>query len=67
MKNRNRDHDGVIELRRAPGVCCPDASCDNVIFHPDIDYQLTECKGCGKSCLDCPHHPKRVKFQKVSQ
>lgn len=36
------------ELRRSPGTCCPEPSCDYVGF----DY--TVCNGCGKSCEGCP-------------
>jgi hypothetical protein len=35
----------VIELRRAPGVCCPEPSCD---------YRKGEaCEMCGHRCDEC--------------
>jgi hypothetical protein len=37
--------DAWIELRRAPGVCCPDPSCD---------YRTGEaCGMCGHRCDEC--------------
>ena len=39
--------DGVIELKRAPGICCPELYCDYVGF----DYSV--CNGCGAVCKEC--------------
>jgi hypothetical protein len=37
--------DAWIELRRAPGVCCPEPSCD---------YRKGEaCEMCGHRCDEC--------------
>ena len=42
------DYDnGIIELKRAPGICCPEPSCDYVGF----DYSV--CSGCGAVCKEC--------------
>lgn len=47
----------MIELRRAPGVCCPEPSCDHG-WHGQLAAQgLQEhgmqCEGCGQLCADC--------------
>ena len=34
-----------IELKRAPGTCCPEPSCD----YGDCDV----CESCGAACLEC--------------
>jgi len=42
--------DDVIELRRAPGTCCPEPSCD---------YRKgDECEMCGHRCDTCKVRPK---------
>lgn len=46
-KERTRGMDEMIELRRAPGTCCPEPSCDYAGF----DYSV--CSGCGAECKDC--------------
>jgi len=38
--------ESIIELRRAPGTCCPEPSCDN-IANPE------SCEGCGAACVSC--------------
>lgn len=45
-----RRRDDVIELRRAPGTCCPEPSCD---------YRKgEECEMCGHRCDTCEARPK---------
>lgn len=39
--------DAVIELKRSPGTCCHEASCDYAGF----DYSV--CEGCGTRCEEC--------------
>jgi len=51
-----------IELRRAPGVCCPEPACDHG-FHGKIKTMMPhekaklECEGCGKACGTCEVRP----------
>jgi len=45
--------DGTMELKRAPGTCCPDPECDRVIAPK-------ECSSCGISCVGCPAKPLHV-------
>ncbi len=40
-----------LELKRAPGTCCPDPSCD------DRKDPLV-CEGCGWVCSDCKRKEK---------
>jgi len=47
QKELERCGEMQIELRRAPGTCCPEPSCDYAGF----DY--SQCKECGKSCEGC--------------
>ena len=42
-----------IELRRAPGTCCPEPTCDYV-----REKEYTECESCGSSCSECKKPPK---------
>lgn len=39
-------------LRRAPGICCPEPTCDN---HP-----ATQCLSCGKLCAGCKYEIEKV-------
>jgi hypothetical protein len=42
------DHEtGWIELRRAPGSCCPEPSCDYA------SHDGSHCDMCGHACADC--------------
>ena len=41
--------DEIIELRRSPGHCCPEPSCDYLSFN------YSQCKMCGRSCRGCVH------------
>jgi len=41
----------AIELRRAPGTCCPEPGCD----HPDFDYSA--CPNCSRRCILCKRQP----------
>ena len=40
-----------IELKRMPGTCCPEPSCD-LVREADIS-----CESCGASCVGCPIRP----------
>jgi hypothetical protein len=46
-----------IELRRAPGTCCPEPSCDHgwhgKLRGRDPKEQSLVCDGCGKRCREC--------------
>jgi hypothetical protein len=35
-----------VELRRAPGICCPEPSCDYKKIYKS-------CQMCGKDCMPC--------------
>lgn len=54
--------DAWIELRRAPGVCCPEPSCDHD-YHGKLKSMMPhekaklECEGCGKACGNCEVRP----------
>ena len=45
----------MIELRRAPGTCCPEPACDNGGF----DYSV--CSGCGALCIECKWYKENEK------
>jgi hypothetical protein len=55
-----------IELRRAPGICCPEPSCDHG-FHGKIGQMMPhekaklECEGCGKACANCEVRPCQLR------
>lgn len=36
-----------FELKRAPGTCCPEPSCDY------SSHDGVKCKGCGHTCAEC--------------
>lgn len=40
-------------IRRAPGTCCPEPSCDYVGFKFDV------CKCCGSKCSECIHNKQK--------
>ena len=46
-----------IELRRAPGTCCPEPSCDHgwhgMLQGRDPRELSLVCDGCGKRCRGC--------------
>ena len=44
-----------IELRRVPGICCPEPTCDY------LREEYIQCEGCGKLCKDCKFHPEANK------
>lgn len=58
--------DGCIELRRAPGICCPEPSCDHG-FHGKMCLMMPhekaklECEGCGKACANCEVRPCQLR------
>lgn len=35
----------TIEMKRKPGVCCPEPTCDN--------REVKACESCGRSCAGC--------------
>jgi hypothetical protein len=48
---------GWIELRRAPGTCCPEPSCDHG-WHGKLQGRDPRelsliCEGCGMRCREC--------------
>jgi hypothetical protein len=43
IKNKK---EALLELKRAPGTCCPEPTCD-------IDRERTWCDSCGADCLAC--------------
>lgn len=43
--------DYAFELKRAPGICCPEPTCDYV------RKEYVTCEGCGTSCIGCLHKP----------
>lgn len=61
--------DGVIELKRAPGTCCPEPGCDKYPCHgceylgrclgdpQKVDYcpRPRTCPSCGADCAKCPY------------
>lgn len=46
-----------ISIHRAPGICCPEPSCD---YH---SHDWTACKGCGKKCKGCKFDRQQNKEQ----
>lgn len=55
----------IIELRRAPGTCCPEPSCDHhwhSRLHLLMPHEIAalECEGCGKECAHCAMRPKAL-------
>ena len=53
----------MIELRRAPGVCCPEPSCDHgwhgQLIAQGLNETGMECESCGQKCCDCKARPER--------
>ena len=43
--------DSILELKRAPGICCPEPTCD----YTRPEYKA--CEGCGKQCRTCRMYP----------
>ncbi len=41
-----------IAIRRAPGTCCPEPSCDYHGYNPEKDRNL-RCAMCGTCCRTC--------------
>jgi len=44
----------TIELRRAPGTCCPEPACDYA------NFDFTVCKSCGAKCDECVRKQKEI-------
>lgn len=60
MKTVNEE-EAEIELKRAPGTCCPEPSCDYVDFKFDV------CKGCGAKCSECIHNKQKKNENSMEQ
>lgn len=64
LAGRGMSHDErEICLHRAPGVCCPEPSCDHG-WHGQLKKMMPheknklECEGCGAECSRCRWAPK---------